>query len=277
MIRAVNMSFQYPEGITVLRDLNLEVRSGEILALMGTNGCGKTTLFKNLIGLLKPTSGKIMLDTKEYGLLKPNEIFSQVGMVFQDPNDQLFAATVEQDVAMGITDIGLSTADTSRRVREALVMVDAQELAGRAIHTLSFGQKKRVAIAGVLAMRPRVILLDEPTSGLDPKGTSAIMRLLRRLNRDKGITMILATHDIELVPLYCDQVALLKNGSITAIGAPECILTDAALLRQTEMRLTRIGHLFEILRDRNRLVFSIMPLTIGQARSELGRLLADKS
>ncbi len=257
-----------------MHDLNLEVRNGEILALMGANGCGKTTLFKNLIGLLKPTSGKIMLDTKEYGLFKPDQIFSQVGMVFQDPNDQLFAATVEQDVAMGIVNMGLGAADVSHRVREALAMVDAQGLAARDIHTLSFGQKKRVAIAGVLAMQPRVILLDEPTSGLDPKGTSAIMRLLRRLNRDKGITMILATHDIELVPLYCDRVALLKNGSITAIGPPERVITDAALLRQTEMRLTRIGHLFEILRGKDRLVFSGMPLTIGQARKELSRLLS---
>ncbi len=158
MIRTEALSFRYPDGTEALHELNLEVRDGEFLALMGANGCGKTTLLRHLVGLLKPSSGKVFLDGKELRSFRNREIFTRVGMVFQDPNDQLFASTVEQDVAFGAINLGLNSEEVSRRTSHALEMVGSFELCARAIHTLSFGQKRRAAIAGetVKAAVPRV-------------------------------------------------------------------------------------------------------------------------
>ncbi len=276
MIKAEALSFSYEGGVRALSDVNLEVRKGEFLALMGANGCGKTTLLKHLNGLLKPSAGRICLDGEELSRLREEEIFRQVGMVFQDPNDQLFAATVEQDVAFGAVNLGLEPEEVARRTAEALQMMDIDALPHKAIHTLSYGQKRRAAIAGVLAMAPGVILLDEPTSGLDPRGVSAIMRLLRKLNREQGTTMIMATHDVELVPLFCDRVAVMGRGEIIAEGTPADIFADTVLVREAELRLPRVSHLVEILKKEDDLNFAEMPLTIGQARREMRRLLEER-
>lgn len=273
MIRTEALSFTYDDGTKALRDINLVVRDGEFLALMGPNGCGKTTLLKHLIGLLKPSAGKLFWDKKEFRLFSEGEIFRRVGMVFQDPNDQLFASTVEQDVAFGATNLGLKPEEVARRTGEALKQVGIAGLAHRAIHTLSFGQKRRAAIAGVLAMEPKIILLDEPTSGLDPRGVSSIMRLLKELNAGKGITMVMATHDVELVPLFCERVVIMRQGEIISEGTPETILADTALVREAGLRLPRIGHLMEILKKEDGISFPDISLTIGQARRELLTLL----
>jgi cobalt/nickel transport system ATP-binding protein len=274
VIKTEHLSFSYPDGTKALQDIDLELKEGQFLALIGANGCGKTTFLKQLIGLLKPSAGKIYLDGREFRSFKPEEIFRRVGMVFQDPNDQLFAASVEQDVAFGATNLGLKPEETNIRVKEALKRVEALELAGKAIHTLSYGQKKRVSLAGILAMEPEIILLDEPTSGLDPRSVSAIMRLLRKLNREKGITLIMATHDVELIPLFCDQVVVMQNGKIKVAGTPASVFADVAMLRETDMRLPRIAHLSEILQKKDGVTFSRLPLTIGDARQELSKLLA---
>lgn len=273
MIRTEALSFRYPDGTEALHELNLEIRDGEFLALMGANGCGKTTLLKHLIGLLKPSSGRIFMNGKEFRFFQDREIFTRVGMVFQDPNDQLFASTVEQDAAFGAINLGLNSEEVSRRTSQALKMVEAFELAGRAIHTLSFGQKRRVAIAGVLAMEPKIILLDEPTGGLDPRVVSSIMQLLRKLNKEKEITMVMATHDVELVPLFCDRVAIMSQGRIIGEGTPESIFANIAMLREAGLRLPRIGHLIEILQREDRVDFQGMPLTIAKARQEILRFV----
>jgi cobalt/nickel transport system ATP-binding protein len=277
MIKTENLSFSYPDGTWALQKINLEVQKGEFLAIIGSSGCGKTTLLKHLIGLLKPSAGKLNLDGKEFCLYKTGEIFRQVGMVFQDPNDQLFSATVEQDVAFGVANLGLKPDEITLRIEQALKMVNAVELASKAIHTLSYGQKKRVSIAGVLVMEPSLILLDEPTSGLDPRSVNAIMSLLRQLNRDKGITMIMATHDVELVPLFCDRVAIMGKGQLKAVGAPESIFANVTLLQETDVILPQIARLFEILQKEDGVSFSMMPLTINAARRELSMLLANKA
>lgn len=273
MIQLESASYKYPDGTEALHNINLEVQEGEVLAFMGANGCGKTTLLKLLIGLLKPWSGRMMLDGKEYRSFKQDEIFKRVGMVFQDPNDQLFAATVEQDVAVGVSNMGYKPEEISHRVESALTLVGAKEISHKAIHTLSFGQKRRTAIAGVLAMEPQTILLDEPTSGLDPMGTSTIMRLLRNLNRDKKVTMVIATHDVELVPLFCDRVAVMGQGRLVTIGAPQKVFADVPALRESGMRLPRIAHLMEILNKEDGMDNLGMPMTIGEARQALNKVL----
>ena len=273
MIKTEALSFSYDGCTQALCEINLELRDNEFLALLGANGCGKTTLLKQLNGLLKPSSGKVFLDGKELRILKDEEIFRRVGMVFQDPNDQLFGATVGQDVAFGAVNLGLTPDEVTRRTTEALKSVGASELPDRAIHTLSFGQKRRVAIAGVLVMEPKTILLDEPTSGLDPRGVSSIMRLLRKLNRERGTTMIMATHDVELVPLFSDRVAIMSKGRIIIEGPPGKVFANTDMIREVELRLPRIGHLIEILHKKEEMNFQEMPLTIGEGRRELLRFL----
>ena len=277
MIKTEALSFSYDSYTQALCEINLELRDSEFLALLGGNGCGKTTLLKQLNGLLKPSWGKVFLDDKELRLFKDEEIFRRVGMVFQDPNDQLFGATVAQDVAFGAVNLGLKPDEVTHRVNDALKMVGVSELADKAIHTLSFGQKRRVAIAGVLAMEPEIILLDEPTSGLDPRGVSSIMRLLRRLNKERGTTMIMATHDVELVPLFSDRVAIMSKGKIITEGPPGKVFTNTHMIREVELRLPRIGHLIEILQKKEGINFQEMPLTIGEARRELLRFLESSS
>jgi len=273
MIKTEALSFSYDGFTQALCEIDLELRDGEFLALLGANGCGKTTLLKHLNGLLKPSSGKVFLDDKELRFFKDGEIFRRVGMVFQDPNDQLFGATVAQDGAFGAVNLGLKRDEVARRTAEALKLVGAFELPDKAIHTLSFGQKRRVAIAGVLAMEPETILLDEPTSGLDPRGVSSIMRLLRKLNKERGTTMIMATHDVELVPLFCDRVAIMSKGRIIAEGPPGKVFANTHMIREVELRLPRIGHLIEILQKEEGINFQEMPLTIGEARRELLRFV----
>jgi cobalt/nickel transport system ATP-binding protein len=273
MIRTEALSFSYDGFAPALDGVSLEVKDGEFLALLGANGCGKTTLLKHLNGLLKPSSGRVFLDGKELRSFKDEEIFRRVGMVFQDPNDQLFGASVEQDVGFGAVNLGLKPDEVARRVSRALKMVGASGLVGKAIHTLSFGQKRRVAIAGVLAMAPEVILLDEPTSGLDPRGASLVMRLLRKLNRQRGTAMLMATHDVELVPLFADRVAIMSKGRLVIEGPPAKVFADTAMIREVELRLPRVGHLIEILQKEEGIGFKEVPLTIGEARRELSKFL----
>jgi len=277
MIKTEALSFSYDGCTQALCEINLELRDGEFLALLGANGCGKTTLLKHLNGLLKPSSGKVFLDDKELRFFKDEEIFRRVGMVFQDPNDQLFSATVAQDVSFGTVNLGLKPDEVARRTTEALKSVGASKLPDKAIHTLSFGQKRRVAIAGVLAMEPETILLDEPTSGLDPRGVSLIMRLLRKLNKERGIAMMMATHDVELVPLFSDRVAIMSKGKIIAEGPPGKVFANTDMIRGVELRLPRVSHLIEILQKKEGINFQEMPLTIGEARRELLRFLESSS
>ncbi len=277
MIKTEALSFSYDGFTQALGEINLEVKDGEFLALLGANGCGKTTLLKHLNGLLKPSSGRVFLDGRELRFLKDEQVFRWVGMVFQDPNDQLFGASVGQDVAFGAVNLGLKPDEVTRRVNRALKMVGASGLAGKAIHTLSFGQKRRVAIAGVLAMEPEIILLDEPTSGLDPRGASSIMRLLRKLNQGKGTTMLMATHDVELVPLFADRVAIMSEGRIIAEGTPAKVFANTKMIREVELRLPRVAHLIEILQKKEGVDFQRVPLTIGEARRELLRFVGRKA
>jgi cobalt/nickel transport system ATP-binding protein len=269
VIKIDRLSFRYSESVQALKGVSLEIPTGQFWALLGANGCGKTTLLKILVGLLKPTSGTVTIDGRDITRLKDKERFSKINLVFQDPNDQLFAATVAQDVAFGPANLGLPPEEVAARTAEALAEVGLVGLEERPIHTLSYGQKRRAALAGVLAMRPDVILLDEPTSGLDPKGIYAIMSLLKKINREKGVSFIVATHDVDLVPLFCDQVAVMKKGELLSSGEPEKVFGDEATARSAELRLPRIAHLMEILEKEDGLQFTSRPLTIAGARREL--------
>jgi cobalt/nickel transport system ATP-binding protein len=197
-----------------------------------------------------------------------------VGFVFQDPNDQLFASTVKQDVAFGPLNLGYTPEHVKELVDEALMTVGMTEFADKPPHFLSGGQKKRVALAGVLAMQPEVIIMDEPTSSLDPIATSDILHLLLHLNKENGITLVLATHDVDIVPLFANRLCILDKGKIVSEGSPKESFSKTELIRKVKLRSPRIAHLFEVLKKENNLpIADELPLTIGEARKEIMRLI----
>jgi cobalt/nickel transport system ATP-binding protein len=211
------LRYTYPDGTVALRGVNLEVEEGESVYLMGPNGSGKSTLLLHLNGLLLPQRGEVRVfgrDTRE-GV---EEIRRRVGLVFQDPDDQLFMPTVFEDVAFGPLHLGLGEREVRRRVREALRAVGAEGLGRRSPHHLSYGEKKRVAIATILSMEPQLLVLDEPTLGLDPWARREFLSLLERLKR--GRTLVMAGHDLELMGL-CDRALLLRRGRVEREVDPE--------------------------------------------------------
>jgi cobalt/nickel transport system ATP-binding protein len=273
-----NLTHEYSDGTLALDHISMSFKRSERIALLGTNGSGKTTLLNHLNGILKPTSGKILFDGKplKYDAKSLLELRRRVGFVFQDPNDQLFAPTVKQDVAFGPLNLGYDTEKVKAIVEEALATVGMTEFADKPPHFMSLGQKKRVALAGVLAMEPEVIIMDEPTSNLDPRATSDILHLLLQLNKEKGITLLLATHDVDMVPLFATEMYVLSKGKLVSKGTPKESFSNGDLIRQVNMRSPRITHLFEVLKTEDNLpIADELPLTISEARREIMRLIGN--
>ncbi|MDT0614324.1 energy-coupling factor ABC transporter ATP-binding protein [Streptomyces lancefieldiae] len=231
------VSFAYEEGPAVLVGLDFAVREGRALALLGRNGSGKTTLMRLLSGGLRPGSGTLTVEGTPvaYDRKGLTRLRTTVQLVVQDPDDQLFAASVGQDVSFGPLNLGLPDAEVRSRVAEALAALDITALADRPTHLLSYGQRKRTAIAGAVAMRPRVLILDEPTAGLDPDGQERLLATLDRLPAG-GTTVVMATHDVDLALRWSDDAALLTPAGVhTGPTAPTLARTD--LLRQAGLRL----------------------------------------
>lgn len=272
---ASGVSFTYQEGTRALEDVNFWVDPGEFVAMLASNGSGKTTLIKVIVGLLDPHRGMVKLNGREVRTIPRKELYQQVGLVLQNPIDQLFAATVEEDVAYGPRNLGLSESEVQERVDEALRSVAAEELRCRAIHHLSFGEQKRVSMAGVLAMRPSVLVLDEPTAGLDPAGEALMMRLLNRLNRQQGITVILATHSVDLLPLFADRIYVLRRGKVLRQGPADEIFCDHEMIDEACLRLPYIAALLHRMKEHDGVPINGLPLTIGEARMRLLELIPE--
>lgn len=267
MISVKDLHFTYPGGAVAIDGVSLDVAAGSFLAVMGANGSGKSTLLKHINGLLEPQAGSVSVDGVTVGKKTFDEVNRSVGFVFQDPNDQIFAPTVREDICYGPRNMGLSEEEIDRRVELAASQVGITDLLDRPIHHLSYGQKKRLSIAGVLAMEPRVLVLDEPTASLDPMGEKRLMRLLLELNR-QGMTIIMATHDVDLVPLYAQRVCLLRSGRVAVQGGLREVFSDQEVIERCHLRLPRISYLFDIFPD-----ISEMPLTVGMARRRLEEML----
>ncbi|MGE5556355.1 MAG: ATP-binding cassette domain-containing protein [Methanocella sp.] len=277
LFRIENLTHEYSDGTVALDNVSICFDRGERIALLGTNGSGKTTLLNHLNGILKPTTGTVYFEDKpiSYDAKSLLNLRKRVGFVFQDPNDQLFASTVKQDVAFGPLNLGYTPEHVKQLVNEALATVGMAEFADKPPHFLSGGQKKRVALAGVLAMQPEVIIMDEPTSSLDPMATSDILHLLLRLNKERGITLLLATHDVDLVPLFAERLCILDRGKVVSEGTPKASFSNADLIRKIRLRSPRIAHLFEVLKKEDKLpIGPELPLTISEARKEILRLIA---
>lgn len=228
--------YDYPDGHSALRGVDFSVSSGERVALLGPNGAGKTTLVLHLNGILAAASGTVrisgdLVDPADKDGLR--RIRSKVGLVFQDPDDQLFMPTVAEDVAFGPHNMGLRGDDLDAAVREALDAVGMSEHADRPPHHLSFGQRRRVAVATVLSMRPEILVLDEPSSNLDPASRRELADILRSL----GITVLMVTHDLPYALELCSRCLILADGTIVADGPTRDVLGDAALLARHRLEL----------------------------------------
>jgi len=254
LIRFVDVSFSYSSDaeheLEALADINLDIDDGEFVAVLGHNGSGKSTLAKHMNALLVPTSGKVYvagIDTQNAERLW--EIRQMVGMVFQNPDNQLVATTVEEDVAFGPENLGVPTPEIHRRVDEALAVVGMSDYRLHSPHQLSGGQKQRVAIAGMIAMRPRCVVLDEPTAMLDPVGRREVMQTVIKLNREEKITIVLITHAMEEA-ILADRVIVMEEGRIVMTGTPREVFSKVETLAKLRLDVPEITSLANRLRQR---------------------------
>jgi energy-coupling factor transporter ATP-binding protein EcfA2 len=260
-VRVCDLGYRYPDGRLALRGVDLTVMPGESVGLVGPNGAGKSTLLLHLNGVL-PGAGRaepvhahgaaraarngsptVWIEGLDVGARNATEVRRRVGLVFQDPDDQLFSPTVLEDVAFGPLNLGMSRAEARRVAEECLARVDLADVAGRPPHHLSFGERKRVCLAGVLACRPSILVLDEPTANLDPRGRRRFIELIRGLSATK----LIATHDLEMVLELCNRTVLLDAGKVVANGLTRNVLGDPNLLEAhgLEMPLSlKVGRAF---------------------------------
>ena len=231
MIEVKNLSYSYPDGTPALDGVTFSVRSGESVAVVGENGAGKSTLLLHLNGTLAVESGEVVVNGARVDRSTLKNVRKMVGVVFQDPDDQLFMPVVADDVAFGPVNLGLSPEEVEKRVVESLSRVGALGLRDRPPHRLSAGEKRSVAIASVLSMDPEILVMDEPTSSLDPRGRRALIGLLKTLTQTK----IVATHDLDFVLDLCERTIVIHRGRILAEGRTEEIFQNEALLEESRL------------------------------------------
>ena len=279
ILQIENLTFRYTTeaGVapTVLDGVNLSIQPGEFVAVLGHNGSGKSTLAKHLNAILLPTAGKVYVDgmdtADEDKLL---DIRRRVGMVFQNPDNQIVASVVEEDVAFGPENLGVPSAEIRERVDAALAAVGMTEYARHAPHLLSGGQKQRVAIAGVLAMRPKCIVLDEPTAMLDPVGRKEVVDTVRRLNREQGITVVLITHHMDEAA-QADRLIVMHDGHIMADDRPGRVFRNVDGLRSLGLEVPQpVALLYEL--RQNGVDVPLTALTVDECAGVLRELLAQR-
>jgi energy-coupling factor transport system ATP-binding protein len=250
MIEVKNITYKYDgEGPAAIEGLSLSIRRGEFLAVVGHNGSGKSTLAKHLNALLLPSLGDVIVEgmnTKEEN--HTLAIRQKVGMVFQNPDNQLVTTVVEEDVAFGPENLGIAPEEIRTRVDEALESVGMKDFAQNAPHLLSGGQKQRIAIAGMLAMQPDVLVLDEATAMLDPRGRREVLKVVSRLNREKGITVVMITQYMEEA-VFADRVAVMADGRLILEGTPKDVFRQTALLRRHRLDVPAMAKLRDRLLD----------------------------
>lgn len=274
ILKCENLCFSYDKELSI-NNISIEIKKGSITAILGRNGAGKSTLFLTINGINIKDSGNVYFNDKliEYDKRGISEIRKSIGIVFQDPNNQLFSASVIKDVSFGALNLGYSKDKAREMAETALKEVEMYDYIDKPTHALSFGQKKRVAIAGVLVMNPELIILDEPTAGLDPMGANEILTMLKKINQEKGTTIIIATHEMDIVPLCCNYAYVLDKGKTVMQGTPEEIFCRADELRKYDLRLPRIAHLMEILKKYDNMAVDERIDTISKARRAIKELV----
>jgi cobalt/nickel transport system ATP-binding protein len=266
-VECLGVDFAYQRGgEQQLSGIQMAVDPHEIVVLCGPNGCGKSTFLKLLCGALKPLAGEIRLAGAPLDAAGRNEAFRSVGMLFQDPNDQVFCTHVLEDVCYGPRNLGMDPERMMVLVKRAMALAEIEHLAERPVHQLSFGEMRRVGLAGLIAMGQSLLLLDEPSAYLDPAASQQVIRLVRRLNEDYGYTFVIVTHDMEFAAELATRIVVMEHGRILADGTPRAILTDAELLRRARLEPPTLTKLFSGA-DGPRA--SDVPVTIAEARALL--------
>jgi len=250
LIETRDLCYSYSGGSRALDGINFIAPRNTRIAVLGSNGAGKSTLFKHFNGIFRPTSGSVLIRGEPITKENIREVRKFVGIVFQNPDDQIFAPTVELDVAFGPTNLNLDEETIHHRVHEALRIMGIEDLAGRVPHHLSGGEKKRVAIAGAIAMEPEVLVLDEPTAGLDPKGVHDLLGFISDLKKSSGITVIFSTHDVSLVPEIADYIYVMNKGRIVAEGTIEEVFVQTDLLKSVRLDVPLYPKLIRSLQDK---------------------------
>jgi cobalt/nickel transport system ATP-binding protein len=266
-----NLSYRYPDGTKALEDVNLEVYEGERIAVVGPNGAGKTTFMLHLNGTLRGSEGQIEIFGKNLEKMKREEIVKEVGMVFQDPDDQLFMPTIFDDIAFGPINLGLKEDEVRERVEKAISSLGLSGYEDKSPHHLSFGEKKKASLAAVMAMEPRILVLDEPTANLDPRSRAELIGILNELNEREGITMVIVTHDVNAIPELADRIYTL-NRTIIEMGTPREIFFNGALLKQNKLDVPDVFKVFEVLRCFG-LNCEKLPLSLDEAVSGLTKMI----
>ncbi|NVM53395.1 MAG: ABC transporter ATP-binding protein [Candidatus Helarchaeota archaeon] len=275
IIEAQNLTYCYPDKTLAIKNVSFAIKTGECVGLIGPNGAGKSTLFLLLMGFFQPKQGTIHIANQELNKKTKKAIRKKIGMVFQDPNDQLFSPSLWEDIAFGPYNLGYNQDEINRRVEETLEIVGLVNLKNKAPHHLSFGEKKKAALATILSMDPEILFLDEPFSNLDPESYSEILELIQNYKKN-NLTIIIATHDVDVLPLLVDKCILLDKGQIVSESDIQNILTNHDLLLNHKMRMPLLGQLFYNLRDRNIIQQDSFPITLAKAESFIAELLKAK-
>ncbi|MCM0626032.1 ATP-binding cassette domain-containing protein [Lysinibacillus sp. OL1_EC] len=265
------LSYAYADGTKALSDITLDIPKGKKIAILGHNGAGKSTLFQHLNGILKPTAGTIVFEGNdlEYSRKALKALRQKVGIVFQNADHQLFSGTVKQDIAFGPLNLGWSTEKTEEKIAWAVAQTEVEDLLDKPIHFLSVGQKKRVAMAGVLAMEPSVLLLDEPTAGLDNYYATQVLQYLAKLD-DGERTILLATHDIPLAYEWADLIIVMEAGKIIYNGDPITLFYEDELLHRAHLERPWIFEMVIALQKKKLLQENI---NIPRSKQELQQLI----
>jgi len=266
LVETRDLTYIYPGNVKGLDSVNFIAERNARIAVIGANGAGKSTLFKHFNGILRPTSGTVLIHGEPVSNQNIREVRKLVGLVFQNADDQIFSPTVEQDVAFGPMNLGLDQETVSHRVEEALTMVGIEHLRARVPHHLSGGEKKRVAIAGVIAMEPQVLVLDEPTAGLDPQGVRDLIGVINTLAERYGITVIFSTHEVSLVPEVADYLYVMHRGQIVAAGTIAKVFADQDLLASVRLDVPVIPKLIHALQEEGMDIS--MAYTLEDAKTE---------
>lgn len=248
-LEARKVTFRYEDGTKALDEISLDIPEDKKVAVLGPNGAGKSTLFLHFNGILKCDEGSILFRGSEISHRKKDlkKLRRKVGIVFEDPDSQLFSGSIYQEISFGPSNIGLSDEEVRRRVRRSMEITDIEDLSDKSTHLLSFGQKKMVSIASIIAMEPEVIIFDEPTAGLDPARANQIVDFLDRLN-ERDTTVIMSTHDVNLAYSWADYCFLLNEGKKTAEGRPEDLFRNDNLLEEVNLEKPGVLEIFESLK-----------------------------
>ena len=271
VLEAENVVFNYPDGTNALDGLSLSIEKGKKIAILGANGAGKSTLFLHFNGILKPKKGNIKFRGKKVSYKKKElkNLRKNIGIVFQDPDMQLFSSSVFQEISFGPLNLGLSKTKARERVDEAMQIMEITDIKDKPTHLLSYGQKKRISIADILAMKPEVIIFDEPTVWLDPKHSKEILGFINQINK-KGTTVILSTHDVDLAYQWADYIYIFSDGKIIGEGSSEKIFRDNKLLKESDLIKPWIIEVYEKLIQNGRISSNV---SVPKSKSELFELI----